>query len=170
MTKRVASFRIEEDTEKRLHEIAEENKITTNTLVNQIFYDYVGRLQSYLQFGIIAMSRNSFELILKTFDEKQVIDVASQIGGTEPKEFILYAMKEVNEETVLKFLKEYFGSCGYGTCHSEVIDGKHVLTIHHHLNKKGTLFFEFFLKGVISSCLDKTVDMQVLENSLVLTF
>lgn len=170
MAKRVSSFRIEVDTEKKLHEIAEENKITTNTLVNQIFDDYVGRLQAHLQFGTITMSKSSFDLILKTLDEKQVIDVASQIGGTEPKEFILYTMKEINEETVIKFLKEYFGSCGYGTCHSEIVDGKHVLTIRHHLGKKGALFFEIFLKGVISSCLDTTAELIVLENSMVLKF
>ena len=170
MAKRVVSFRIEDDTEKRLHDIAEENRVTTNTLVNQIFDDYIGRIQSHLKFGTITMSKNSFDIILKTFDEKQVIEAASQIGGTEPKEFILYSMKDINEETVLKFIKEYFGVCGYGTCHSEVVDGKHVLTIRHHLGKKGALFFEIFLKGVIRSCLDKTVDMKVLGNSMVLTF
>ena len=64
------SFRINEEYEKVLRNIAEENKTSLNTLANQIFGNYV-EFEIYLkQFGTLRMSTDTFRRMLASLDEK----------------------------------------------------------------------------------------------------
>ena len=164
------TFRIDEDNDKKLRKIAEDKKISLNTLANQILGNYV-QLERYMEkFGVLMMSQDAFSSILDALDEKQLIQLASDIGSKEPKEFILFKWKDMNSEFVSDFITMYFEHCGYGTCDLEKTESEIKISIHHKLGKKGTTFLKTFLESLIQSTLEKSCSTIVTENSVTIRF
>ncbi len=164
------TFRITESYDKGLRKIAEEKKISLNTLANQIFGNYV-ELERYMgKFGVLMMSHDAFSSILDVLDEKQIIPLASDIGSKEPKEFILFKWKDVNSEFVTDFITIYFEHCGYGTCDLEQTESEIVISIHHKLGKKGTIFLKTFLESLIQSTLEQSCKTITTEESVTIRF
>lgn len=164
------TFRIDKEYEKVLREEAQSKKITVNTLANQIFGDYV-EWQRYMErFGTIVLSRDAFKIVLDLLDEKNLLNLAIDIGEKAPKEFILFKWKGIATDNVIKFIKMYFDHCGYGTHDQTRTEGKVTFSIRHDLGKKGSLFLKTFLETLIKSTLGKSCNSTVTENSLVLSF
>jgi hypothetical protein len=134
------TFRIDKEYEKVLREEAQSKKITVNTLANQIFGDYV-EWQRYMErFGTIVLSRDAFKIILDSLDEKNLLNLAIDIGEKAPKEFILFKWKGITTDNVIKFIKMYVDHCGFGTHDQTRAEGKITFGIRHDLGKKGSLF------------------------------
>lgn len=164
------TFRIDKEYEKVLREEAQSKKITVNTLANQIFGDYV-EWQRYMErFGTIILSRDAFKIVLDSLDEKNLLNLAIDIGEKAPKEFILFKWKGIATDNVIKFIKMYFDHCGFGTHDQTRAEGKVIFSIRHDLGKKGSLFLKTFLETLIKSTLGKSCNSTVTANSLVLSF
>src|SRR3972149_5069737 len=95
MSKKSSSitFRIDEKSERGLRKLAEENRISLNTLANQIFSDYVECEVFTKKFGTLKMSTDTFRRILSVIPEKDLVDLAIRGGSQEAKEFILFKCK-----------------------------------------------------------------------------
>jgi len=106
------SFRINEEYEKVLRDIAEKNKISLNTLANQIFGNYAEFEIYAKKFGTLRTSTDTFRRLLNGMDEKNLVEVATRCGSQEAKEFVLFKWKEINSKTVTDFIKIYFDLCG----------------------------------------------------------
>jgi len=63
------TFRVDENVDKHLRKIAKEQKISLNTLANQIFGNYLD-LDVYMEkFGVMKMSKKAFKMFLDKTDE-----------------------------------------------------------------------------------------------------
>lgn len=164
------TFRIDEKYEKALRKESEKKKISLNVLANQIFGEYTEFQQSMKKFGTIHMSKNALNLILESLDEKKVIELATQIGSKEPKDFILFKWKQVDSEKIAEFIQMYFEYCGYGVCEIEKEEQVNSLSVHHDLGKKGSVFLQYFLKALIQSTLEIEPDIVITENSISMKF
>ena len=164
------TFRIDEKYEKALRKESDSKKISLNVLANQIFGEHTEFRQYMKKFGVIHMSKNALNLILESLNEKQVIDLATQIGSKEPKDFILFKWKQVDSDKIAEFIQIYFEYCGYGVCEIEKTDGTNLLSIHHDLGKKGSVFLQYFLKALIQSTLDIESDFVITESSISMKF
>lgn len=150
--------------------MAEEKRVSLNTLANQIFGTFA-EFDTYAErFGILKISTDTFRRILMAVPQKELAILASNCGSQEAKEFILFKWKEVNQETVTDFIKTYFGYCGYGQCDMESRGGKTMISIHHDLGEKGSLYLRHFLEGLIVSTLNKTCDIITTKDSVSLNF
>lgn len=163
------TFRLNREIEKGLRKEAEEKRISLNILANQILEDHV-QLEQYMEkFGVIAMSKKTFQSIIEKMSEKEIIELAIDIGSTEPRDFILFKWKDINAKSVLEFIKMYLEHCGYGDCDiedSELLS----ISIHHKMGKKGSLFLKSFLESVIQSTLAKQPKAISTENSVTIRF
>ena len=164
------TFRIDEKYEKALRKESENKKISLNVLANQIFGEYTEFQQYMKKFGIIHMSKNALSLILKSLEEKQIIELALEIGSKEPKDFILFKWKKIDSDKISEFIQMYFEYCGYGVCEIEKSDEMNSLSMHHNLGKKGSIFLQHFLKAMIQSTLDIESEIVVTENSISMKF
>lgn len=171
-SKRTSSitFRINEKYDKALRKIAEEKKISLNTLANQIFGDFVELEQYTSKFGTLKMSTDTFRRILSIIDDKDLWELAIRGGSQEAKEFILFKWKDLNPKNVTDFIKMYFEFCGYGRCDMEVTEGKTSISVHHDLKEKGSLYLKHFLEGLIRSTLDKPCKTKITEDTVTLSF
>lgn len=164
------TFRIDEKYEQGLRKEAEEKRISLNTLANQIFGDHVELDQYMKKFGMVEMSRGSFRELLKSLDEKNIINFAKSIGSKEPKDFILFKWKELTPETITGFIKMYFEHCGYGMCDMQKEESISTVSVHHEFGKNGSIFLKAFLEAIIQSTLEKEGNVITTENSVTLKF
>ena len=164
------SFRINEEYEKVLRNIAEENKTSLNTLANQIFGNYVEFELYAKKFGTLRMSTDTFRRMLDVMDEKSIMEIATRCGSQEVKEFILFKWKDVNSKTVTDFIKIYFDLCGYGRCNLDETEGKVTFSVHHDLQKKGSLFLKYLLESLIRTGLDKDCKTNVTDDTITISF
>jgi len=164
------TFRIDEKYDKVLRKMADEQKISLNTLVNHIFGNYV-ETEIYLQkFGTLKLSTDSFRRILAELDDKTIVDVATRAGSLEAKEFILFKWKELNLQTVTDFIKIFFDVCGFGRCDLVDNSSRVVLSAHHDLKEKGSLYIKHFLESLIRTSLDKPCKTTMTEDSITVEF
>ncbi|BDQ31497.1 hypothetical protein NZNM25_04930 [Nitrosopumilus zosterae] len=164
------SFRIDEEYEKVLRTIAKENKISLNTLANQIFGNYVEFEIYAKKFGTLRMSTDTLRRILNNIDEKTLIDIATRGGAQEAKEFILFKWKKITLDSVTDFIKIYFDLCGYGRCSLEKTASNIVFSVHHDLKEKGSLFLKQFLESLIKTTLEKDCDTTITEDTITISF
>ena len=164
------TFRIDEKYDKALRKLAEEKRVSLNTLVNQIFGNFV-EFDLYTQkFGTMKMSTDTFRRTLSVIPEKDLALVASNCGSEEAKEFILFKWKELNLKNVLDFIRMYFDYCGYGRCDIETTESKYRISVHHDLGAKGSIYLKHFLEGLIMSTLNKISKVITTNDSVSLSF
>ena len=164
------SFRIDKEYEKVLRGTAEKNKISLNTLANQIFGSYVEFEIYAKKFGTLRMSTDTFRRLLKNLDDKKIIEVATRCGSQEIKEFILFKWKEINSKTVTAFINVYFDLCGYGRCDLNETESKVTFSVHHDLQEKGSLFLKYLFESLIRTALDKDCKTTVTNDTITVSF
>ncbi len=164
------SFRIDSEYEKVLRGIASENKISLNTLANQIFGNYVEFEVYAKKFGTLRTSTDTFRRILDSINEKEIIEIATRCGNQEIIEFILFKWKDINSRTVIAFIKIYFDLCGYGRCDIDETEGKVSFSVHHDLQEKGSLFLKHLLESLIRTTLGKDCNTTITRDTVTINF
>lgn len=164
------SFRIDTEYEKVLRDMAKKNKISLNTLANQIFGNYAEFEIYAKKFGTLRMSTDTFRRMLKNMDDKELMDIATRCGSQEIKEFILFKWKEFNSKTVTDFINIYFDLCGYGRCDMEKTEGKISFSVHHDLQEKGSLFLKHLLESLIRTTLGKDCKTIITSDTITISF
>ena len=155
---------------KVLRGIAEENKISLNTLANQIFGNYVEFEIYAKKFGTLRVSTDTFRRILNNINEKEIIEIATRCGNQEIIEFILFKWKDVNSKTLTAFIKVYFDLCGYGRCNLDETEGKITFSVHHDLQEKGSLFLKHLFESLIRTAIDKDCKTTITNDTITVSF
>ena len=164
------TFRIDEDFDTHLRKIAKEQKISLNTLANQIFGKYL-ELDVYMdKFGVLKMSKNIFKMFLDKTDFKDLKLLAIDAGSNEPKEFILFKWKEITLDNVVTFMKIYCEHCGYGQCDLEQSENKVSMSVRHNFGKKGSTYIASFLSAIVTSTLNRDCDIVESDESMTISF
>ncbi len=165
------SFRIDKRYDQILRVEAEEKRITLNTLVNQVFGEYVEWHRYVKQFGTIILSKDAFKLFLDNLENDKIINIAIEIATRAPKEFILFKWKEINQSNLIDFIKMFFDHCGYGHYDYQFTESKvNKFSIRHDLGKKGSLFLKAYVETVVKDTLGITSKSIVTDNSVTMIF
>jgi len=172
MAKKTSSitFRIDEEHDKVLRKIAGKQNISLNTLVNQIFSQYLERDVFSEKFGMLKMSTDTFRRILAKVSEKDISDLATRAGSQEAKEFILFKWKKLDLDSVIEFIQILFDYCGYGRYHMKKTESKISFSVHHDLKEKGSLYLKHFLESLIQTILKKDCEIDTTEDVVTISF
>jgi len=164
------TFRIDQTVEKALREEAEEQKVSLNTLANQVFSGYCHWDRFMRRFGVVVMSRDAFRAILDSMPTSVIESVASQIGSRLPKEFILLRSKKIDARNVIEFIQMYFEHCGYGKFHYKAEGRNHIFSVRHNLGPNGSTFLRAFLGALLNETVAASTRFQATENVLSFSF
>ena len=128
-----------------LRKKAEEQRISLNTLANQIFHDYFESREFINKFGTVVFSREGFKMILDHIKYEYIEQFGKLIGKTVSKEFILFKWKELTTDTVFEFIIMFTIHCIACKYNHESKNDQQIFSIRHEFSEKCSLFLKIIL-------------------------
>ena len=98
------TFRIDESFDEHLRKIAQEQKISLNTLANQIFGNNSDLVENMEKYGVIKMSKKVLKMFLDKTVVKELKLLVLNAGAKEPVELLLFNWTELNYENDTMFI------------------------------------------------------------------
>jgi len=164
------TFRLDEKINKILEEEAAKEKITVNSLVSQILWNYKTRCQYCLHYNLLLVEPDILKAILDTMSEEAVEKFGSSFGPPVVKENLARLGMKQDRESVEAVVVEALGKWAkwYDADVSETSQGR-VYYLHHVLGKKWSVFLKNFLDQVITELMNLNVNIEMTENSVIFT-
>ena len=155
------SFRVEQYISNILDEEAERMGISVNALVNIILKHYADFTRFLSKIDLVILNREILTKFLQSMDEQEVFKIGIELGETIPKDTILFWKKELAQQNVFEYLEKII--CRYGLLgtYDEINqDGGKIIVIRHRLGKKGSIFFQGYIKSIFNIVgLDNTIEL-----------
>jgi hypothetical protein len=159
------TFRLESTSLDKLKAKAKEERISLNTLVNQVIVGYVEWDLTAVSAGWMVMPKGIIRKMLAKLTEKEVEQVAKETFS-EVKDIVLFMTNKNDLEGFFSVLRIRSKKSGFQV--KEVSDNnKTTFIIQHDLGAKWSLFAKTFYEGVLHS-LEKKVIFEITENTVVI--
>ena len=164
------TFRLDEKINKTLEEEAEKEKITVNSLVSRILWNYQRSCQYGLHYNLMLVEPTIFKVLLDNMPEEALGNFGSSLGPIIVKENLARLGKSLDRDSVEFVLVETLGrwTKWYDADISETNEGR-VYYLHHALGKKWSIFLKNFLEKALATLLNLNVSIEMTENSLIFT-
>ena len=122
------------------------NKGTSlNSLVNSIFKRYLAWEKTSDEIGFIPLSKRTITQIFDCLSEKEIKDIAKDIGKTIPRELTFLMFNKIDFISIMSMIEIY--SSRFGVLKHEITGSRHDLTLYHGITKK----FSQYLASVMES-------------------
>jgi hypothetical protein len=145
------SFRINEKALIGLEEEADRQRVSVNTLVNQLLISYSEFGQYLSRIGALELSRKTFQEILDAVSEEDIIRAGQTAGKSAPNAYISSKWGRVTLNTVIEFIHDlstYANLYEY----SEKNENEHwTITLTHELGPKWSTFLAQYLAQALIS-------------------
>jgi len=145
------TFRISEGAFNALQDEAKRQKISMNTLVNQVILSYANFDRYVKKFHLLKISRPTFKKVLEAAPEDAIIQAGKAAGSDVPRFFILAKAGGLSLQGVLDHLRD-LGDYGNLYEYEETTqDRRRTITLGHELGPKGTLFIAHYVQAVFEN-------------------
>jgi hypothetical protein len=155
------TFRLESDVIKGLDEEANKQGATVNGIACKILRKHV-RIGTKLEhFGLITLTKEDMLDIVSSMNDDLIMEVATKIGSTLPKEVILQLYGDDSLENFRQYLEKILcGYQGWASYSSEEKGGKLEIRLGHTLGQKWTLFLSSYIDAAHASITGKKADFK----------
>ena len=107
--------------------------------MNSITKRYISWEKFADQIGTVALTKESVKQIFDKLDKTSIIEVASDIGSTIPREFLLLTYGNTSFENILSMLEIW--SSRYGCVKHDIDHHHHRFSVVHGMSSKFSLFY-----------------------------
>ena len=149
------SFRLSPAVRSTLEEEAKKLGVNMNTLVSQIFSQYLNWERYADRLKFLPVSKNLLRETFQPMQRDNVEKMARRLGETSAREEILFLFQQLNLGTVVRFLELWSGH--FEACEHRYDGRRHFFTLHHDVN----LNFSYFAKEYVSSMMHSTISKPV---------
>lgn len=164
------TIRLTEELNGSLQEAAQESGMNLNALINKIMVKYAEWDRHIEKFNFITIASETFESILRQVDDKKLENIANDIGSKIPKSVTLFWFKKLNLETFLKTISLYGKYSGLQTNEIEINEKNCIITFHHNLGEKWSIFLRHFMSQFVKSAVGILPQTDVADNLVVVSF
>jgi hypothetical protein len=164
------TFRIDPALLAILDSEAEEQGITSSSLLNQILKKYalVGRFDE--EDEAVNLSHDAVKGMVDLLTEEQLVRLGEK-SGTELSSAYFYMMDSRDVDSVISFINIQLGKySGWYQLHSSVENRKYTLLLSHQIELKWSIWLRSTIETFLKSLLDVPVTSEVMENTVVLSF
>ena len=140
------SFRLSKSILNGLEEDANLQKISTNALVSKILSDYVELERFSEPFGTIRVGRDTVRDFLEMVPEEGLKKAGLKAGKGLPIAVISAKYGKINADSVLRFIREYFGYSNLVRYSEKRQNDSMTITFAHELGLKLSFFIEAYLQ------------------------
>ncbi len=165
----MVSFRIPSQTLIRLREEAAEEKISLNTLVNQVLEHhtewgvYTGKL------GMLSLGRGTYKALLESSDER-LLQEKGRLVGPKLRDTLLFMYKRADLDVLIELIMKRKRDFGIGEIEVSR-EGSHVLMLlNHDFGRKHSIFIASLAEAAIHSLIGSKPKLQITDNSVVVEF
>jgi hypothetical protein len=163
------SFRFDLELSRILDEEAERMGVSVNSVVGIILRRFAefGRFLSKID--MVVINRELLTTLIDSLDENTILELGNKLGGSVPKDTIVFWKKELNEENVFEYVEKIMCRYGHLGTYDEVNQPKsRTIVVRHRLGKKGSKFFESFFRSMVKSTIGKESIFELTDASIKL--
>ena len=161
------SFRFDAEMSKVLDEEAERMGVSVNALVGIIIKRYAEFTRYLSKIDMVILNRELIISLLESRDEEYLYELGTKLGGTVSIDTIMFWKKDLSEESVLEYIEKIICLYGHlGTYDELYHSNSRTIVIRHRLGRKGSKFFEGYLRSTIKNTLKKDAAFDVTDSSI----
>ena len=161
------TIRIDSDLDKTLAEIAAEERISVNSLINNALRKYSEWDVFAIKFGVITNFTVAAKKFIECQSDDQVKELGKWLGKNALKEFIIFWRKSLDVEGALKSIR-ILGGTGNYLYEEYVNNGHRIVVCKHDLGSKWSLYYESMFKSLFEDSLGIKVATDCTEDQIVL--
>src|ERR687885_258143 len=161
------SFRFDIDLSRILDEEAERMGVSVNALVGIILRRYSEFTRYLSKIDMVILNRELIISLLESKDEEYLYELGTKLGGTVSIDTIMFWKKDLSEESVLEYIEKIICLYGHLGTYDELSNSNsRTIVIRHRLGRKGSKFFEGYLRSTIKNTLKKDTIFDVTDSSI----
>jgi hypothetical protein len=168
------TFRIEEETTQKLKEIAANENVSLNAVVNRVLKEYVDVTFPAKQYDSKLIQGKLFKRTMDIIDTEQLAKIAYDMGQSTFKEFNDIGMLPMNSAGFRKIVCDVFcHSANWARYHEDRHGGKLIISLNHNMGSNWSIFLKNFLMWELNHLDDvKVKDMNFVssDNSTAISF
>lgn len=161
--------RIEKQVLEKLRDEATQKDQSLNSLVSQIFRQYVDWHNNAAKAGFTSVRRGLVIKMIDKLSEKDVIEIAEYVAKNESRSFIFLLRNQYNITSAIDVLETWIKIAGYPYRH-DVQYGHHSFLIHHEMGKKWSLYLQTQYELIFQSFGITMYDKEMDDNMLAFKF
>lgn len=164
------TFRLDKILTKMLEEEAAKEKITVNSLVSRMLWNYQKRCQYCLHYNLMLVDPTVFKAMLENMSDEAVEKLGSSLGPSVMKENLARLGMSPAEGSVEFIVVEALGQWTkwYDADVGQTSNGR-VYYLHHILGKKWSIFLKNFFEQAMAQLLNLNLKIETTENSIIFT-
>ncbi|MDE1727580.1 MAG: hypothetical protein KGI02_01395 [Thaumarchaeota archaeon] len=155
------TFRLDENTIKRLRNESGHRQVSTNTLVNQALKQFLdwGMYESTV--GFVIINKQVFVHVFNKLDEKEIVDVATSVGKDEVKNMALFMNGRIDIKSFLTWFELRMINSAVQVSHIHEDDGFHKYVMKHELGKNWSVYHKTILESIFEEVFNKKIDINI---------
>jgi hypothetical protein len=153
-----------------LQEDAEAIGVSASALINRIVKKYVEWDRQAEKFGFFSIATETFESILNEIDDKKLENIATTLGSTMPESVTMFWFKKLNLDSFLRIVSLFGKYSGQFVVATDYKEGNYVVTLHHNLGKKWSIYLGSFISQFVKTALKVFAHSNVTDNLAVISF
>jgi hypothetical protein len=161
------SFRFDVEYSKILDEEAERMGISVNALVGIILRGYTDFTRYLSKIDMIVLNREFLTSLLESSNEESLYNLGMKLGERVPIDTIMFWKKDLTEKSVLEYIEKIICRYGHLGTYDEISQSNsRIIVIRHRLGRKGSKFFEGYLRSALKNTISKDANFEVTESSM----
>jgi HicB family len=169
---RSLTFRIDEDSVKKLRSEAENRGVSLNSLVNEFLKSFLEWHIFEPKVGMVPLAKPVVQELFTKMSKEQILDMAMRLGKSEVQNAAIF-MKGGNIEldSFLSWFENRMKNSSIQMSHT--FDEKsrtHTYTMKHDINENWSLYFKEILRYIFNEVLGKRIDISTSYSMLTFKF
>ena len=155
------TFRLDENTIKRLRNESEHRQVSTNTLVNQALKQFLdwGMYESTV--GFVMINKQVFVHVFSKLDQKEIADIATRVGKDEVKNMALFMNGRIDIQSFFAWFELRMINSSVQVSHIHEDDGFHRYVMKHELGKNWSVYHKTILELIFEEVFNKKIDVKI---------
>lgn len=155
------TFRLDENTIKRLRNESGNRQVSTNTLVNQALKQFLdwGMYESTV--GFVMINKQVFIHVFGKLSQKEIIRVATRVGKDEVKNMALFMRGKMDIQSFLSWFELRMINSSVQVSHIHEDENFHRYVMKHELGKNWSVYHKTILELIFEEVFNRKIDVQI---------
>lgn len=162
------SFRLEREVLSILDDESKRMGISVNALVGIILRRYSEFTRFLSKIDLVVINREVLTALLDRLDEDEAYRLGSELGETVLPDTVIFWKKEMTERAMMEYIEKV--ACRYGHLgtydEQQMPGGGITIVMRHRLGKKGSRFFEGYLRAGLKYIAGIVAEFETTDSSV----